>query len=89
MSRELELQCPHCGARSTFPRDTKIPVKVKVLCGRCKEDITTEVKKALLREVALGISGNLVERENRAFFDYLEEIWSRSGGEAGPGDSPG
>ena len=75
MARKLELSCPHCGVRSVFPRDTKLPVKVKVLCGSCREDITSEVKRAFLREVAAGIAGNLVERENRAFFEYLEGVW--------------
>ena len=86
MTRKLNLNCPHCGARSTFPRDTKIPVKVKVLCGRCKEDITSEVKRALLLEVAVGISGKLVQRENRSFFDHLEEVWR---GQEGERESPG
>ena len=89
MTRKLQLECPHCGAKSSFPRDTKIPVKVKVLCGRCKEDITSEVKRALLLEVAVGISGKLVQRENRAFFDHLEEVWQGRADEPGEPLDPG
>ncbi len=75
MIHNLELRCPHCGVRSVFPRDTRLPVKVKVLCGNCQEDITKEVKRAFMREVAVGIAGNLVERENQSFFEYLEAVW--------------
>jgi hypothetical protein len=88
MPRKLELFCPHCGVKGVFPRDAKLPVKVKVLCGHCREDITSEVKRAFLREVAVGISGNLVERENRAFFEYLEAVW-KSQQEEHEEDPPG
>ena len=40
MIHKLELCCPHCGVRSIFPRDTRLPVKVKVLCGNCQQEIT-------------------------------------------------
>jgi ribosomal protein S27AE len=88
MSRRLELRCPHCGARGVLSRDRRIPVEVRVLCGKCSGDITSEVKRAFLREVAVGISGNLVERENRAFFEQLEERWRHAEGDREE-DSPG
>ena len=28
-----------------------------------------------MREVAVGIAGNLVERENQSFFEYLDSVW--------------
>ncbi len=84
MTRKLDVCCPHCGVKSIFPMETKLPVKVKVLCGSCREDITDEVKRAFLREAALGIAGSLVERENREFFDFLEKAWDeQQAGDAG------
>ena len=87
MIRKLELRCPHCGVRSVFPRDTRLPVKVKVLCGNCQKDITREVKRAFMREVAVGISGNLVERENQAFFEYLDAVWQTLHAEEGDAET--
>jgi hypothetical protein len=89
MTRKLDVCCPHCGMKSIFPLETRLPVKVKVLCGNCREDITEEIKRAFLREAALGISGNLVERENREFFEFLEQAWQEQEGEDSTGREDG
>jgi hypothetical protein len=89
MSRRLDIRCPHCRMKSVFPLETRLPVKVKVLCGNCREDITDEVKRAFLREAALGISGNLVERENREFFDFLEKAWREQHPDGGADEAEG
>ncbi len=71
--RSIELRCPECESLVRVERDD--PGNA-LLCDQCGADITPDAKRALMREVAVGIASQLVERENRAFFESLEERWS-------------
>ncbi len=70
--RIIELRCPECEGLVRVERDHPGSV---LLCESCGADITPDAKRALMREVAVGIASQLVERENRAFFEMLEERW--------------
>jgi uncharacterized paraquat-inducible protein A len=71
--RSIELRCPECDGLVRVDRDDPGSV---LCCEICGADITPDAKRALMREVAVGIASQLVERENRAFFEMLEERWS-------------
>jgi hypothetical protein len=77
--RVFSVLCPHCGTLGEFHGE--FHAEIVVLCGHCKEDITRDFKRAYYRDVAADINARFVERENRAFFEYLASCWP---GEDGP-----
>ena len=70
--RNIELRCPECEGLVRVERDDPADA---LSCEHCGADVSPEAKRALMREVAVGIASQLVERENRAFFETLAERW--------------
>ncbi len=75
MSREVmvDILCPDCDTRSLFKGEYR--PDLRVTCGRCGEDITREFKRVFFRGIAADLNARLVERENRAFLNYLDQGW--------------
>lgn len=75
MSREIivDVVCPDCRAEGRFQGEYRPDLIVK--CGHCGEDITREFKRVFFRGVATDLNVKLVERENRAFLNYLDNGW--------------
>lgn len=71
----IELVCPHCGLRMNFPKDKRVKALKEAACQFCGGDITREMKRAYLKELALDISIDILKKENQEFFEQLEEKW--------------
>ena len=73
--RRIEVRCPKCAGVVSVARDADPDDALH--CGDCGADVTRDAKRAMMREVALGIASQLVERENRAFFEELGRRWDQ------------
>ncbi len=75
MTREVtvEVICPLCHTLGRFKGEYR--TELKVICGKCQEDITAEFKRVFFRSVAADLNSRLVERENRDFLNYLDSGW--------------
>ncbi len=75
MPREVWLECPDCGGMTRLDQDSDLPEGDSVRCTHCLRELGKLAKQALMRAVAVRIATQLVERENRSFFDELEQQW--------------
>ena len=75
MTREVtvDVLCPGCDTLGRFRGEYR--TELKVVCGKCGEDITPEFKRIFFRGVAADLNAHLVERENRKFLNYLDSGW--------------
>ena len=71
----LKMTCPYCGYQMKFNRDKRIRVLKEAMCQFCGGDITHELKRTYLKDLALGISIDIMRKENQDFFEQLENKW--------------
>jgi len=69
----VDVVCPDCASVGRFEGEYR--PELKVTCGRCGEDITREFKRVFFRGVAVDLNARMVEQENRAFLNYLDDGW--------------
>jgi len=71
--REVVFSCGRCGAAATCRAGYR--EGIVVLCPECGAEVTRDFRRAYFAGVSAEIHARLVERDNRAFLDYLGGAW--------------